>query len=55
MDAAEVRDLPARIETLLDELYGMGDPAVSARADELVARGRQPVRRGAGPDRRIAR
>jgi Fe-S cluster biogenesis protein NfuA len=36
MDAAEVRELPARIDTLLDELYGIGDAAVSARADELV-------------------
>ena len=37
MLAAEARTLPARIETLLDELSGSGDPAVSACAEELVA------------------
>jgi Fe-S cluster biogenesis protein NfuA len=33
----DVAALPGRIETLLDELFALGDPAVSARAEELVA------------------
>jgi Fe-S cluster biogenesis protein NfuA len=37
MPASDARTLPARIETLLDELSGSGNPAVSACAEELVA------------------
>jgi Fe-S cluster biogenesis protein NfuA len=37
VDAVDVRALPARIESILDDLYSTGDPAVSACADDLVA------------------
>jgi Fe-S cluster biogenesis protein NfuA len=33
----DVAALPGRIEALLDELFGFADPAVGARAEELVA------------------
>jgi Fe-S cluster biogenesis protein NfuA len=33
----DVAALPGRIEALLDELFGLGDQAVSDRAEELVA------------------
>ncbi|MEO6886920.1 MAG: NifU family protein [Jatrophihabitantaceae bacterium] len=33
----DVGSLPARIETLLDELDGLGNQAISGRAEELVA------------------
>ncbi|MDP9117570.1 MAG: NifU family protein [Actinomycetota bacterium] len=33
----QVSELPARIETLLDELESLGDPFVSGRAQDLVA------------------
>jgi Fe-S cluster biogenesis protein NfuA len=35
--SVDVAALPGRIETLLDELFALGDPAVSDRAQELVA------------------
>jgi Fe-S cluster biogenesis protein NfuA len=37
VDAGDVRQLPARIEALLDDLNESADPGVSQRADELVA------------------
>jgi Fe-S cluster biogenesis protein NfuA len=37
VDATDVRQLPARIEALLDDLNESADPAISERADELVA------------------
>jgi Fe-S cluster biogenesis protein NfuA len=37
VDAADVRELPARIEALLDALNDSSDPAIAERADELVA------------------
>lgn len=37
MNATDVRELPARIEALLDGLSDSGDPAMAERADELVA------------------
>jgi Fe-S cluster biogenesis protein NfuA len=37
VNATDVRELPARIEALLDGLSESGDPAVAERADELVA------------------
>ncbi|MEO8888505.1 MAG: NifU family protein [Jatrophihabitantaceae bacterium] len=37
MPGTDVRALPARIETLLDELDSFGNAAVSGRAEELVA------------------
>lgn len=37
MSSAEVRDLPGRIEALLDQLTATGDPAVAECAEELVA------------------
>lgn len=37
MNATDVRELPARIEALLDGLSESADPAVAERADELVA------------------
>jgi Fe-S cluster biogenesis protein NfuA len=37
MDGADVRELPGRIEALLDDLAATGDPRVSDAAEELVA------------------
>ncbi len=37
MDASDVRELPARIEALLDDLNDSTDPVIAERADELVA------------------
>lgn len=37
MDGGDVRELPGRIEALLDELTSAGDPAISRCAEELVA------------------
>ena len=37
MNAADARELPARIEALLDQLAATGDPMVSECAQELVA------------------
>jgi Fe-S cluster biogenesis protein NfuA len=37
VNATDVRELPGRIEALLDSLSESGDPAVAERADELVA------------------
>jgi Fe-S cluster biogenesis protein NfuA len=37
VNATDVRELPARIEALLDGLSESADPAVAERADELVA------------------
>jgi Fe-S cluster biogenesis protein NfuA len=37
MDAADVRELPGRIEFLLDELAAHADPSIAERAEELVA------------------
>jgi Fe-S cluster biogenesis protein NfuA len=37
MDSTDVRELPARIEALLDELAATGDPKVSDCGEELVA------------------
>jgi Fe-S cluster biogenesis protein NfuA len=37
VDATDVRQLPARIEALLDDLSDSTDPAIADRADELVA------------------
>jgi Fe-S cluster biogenesis protein NfuA len=37
VNGTDVRELPARIEALLDGLGQSGDPAVAERADELVA------------------
>jgi Fe-S cluster biogenesis protein NfuA len=36
-EALDVAALPQRIEALLDELSSLGDPAVTERAEELVA------------------
>jgi Fe-S cluster biogenesis protein NfuA len=36
-EALDVAALPERIEALLDELSSLGNPAVTARAEELVA------------------
>ena len=37
MDASDVRELPARIGALLDDLNESADPGIAERADELVA------------------
>ena len=37
MDGVDVRELPGRIEGLLDQLAGTGDPTVADCAEELVA------------------
>jgi len=37
VDATDVRQLPARIEALLDDLNESADPVIAERADELVA------------------
>ncbi|MGH3636279.1 MAG: NifU family protein [Mycobacterium sp.] len=37
MDAADVRELPGRIEALLEQLEATGDPRVSDCAEQLVA------------------
>jgi Fe-S cluster biogenesis protein NfuA len=37
VDSTDVRRLPARIEALLDDLNESAEPAISERADELVA------------------